>query len=125
MNMTPMRCIRTDRYKYIYNLSPQIEYTTHMDKAKDHDGGREYWNSWVAKGETNSRAADVLKRYHRRPREELYDVLLDPYEVHNLAATAMYADIKADLKQRLVAWRQMQNDTKIGPDPVPAAKGKN
>jgi N-sulfoglucosamine sulfohydrolase len=121
MNMTPMRCIRTARYKYIYNLSPEIEYTTHMDKAKDHDGGREYWDSWIRAGETNLRAAEVLKRYHWRPREELYDVRLDPYEVHNLADNAIYADIKRDLSRQLVEWRKQQNDTKTGPDPVPSA----
>lgn len=122
MNSSPMRCIRTARYKYIFNLSPKTEYTTHMDKAKDHDGGREYWDSWVGKAENDPRAAAILKRYHWRPREELYDVLLDPYEICNLAENPVYTDIKHDLNQRLVAWREQQNDTKTGPDPVPAKK---
>jgi uncharacterized sulfatase len=122
MNTSPMRCIRTTRYKYIYNLSPEIEYTTHMDKAKDHDGGREYWDSWVRKAESDPRAAATLKRYHWRTREELYDVLLDPYEVCNLAERSEYSDIKRDLNQRLDAWRKEQNDNKTGPDPVPVKK---
>ncbi len=120
MNRTPTRCVRSDRYKYILNLAPEIEYNTHIDKATDHDGGREYWPSWVKKAETDPRAAAVLKRYHWRPREELYDVKLDPYEMHNLAEDATYADIKTDLSARLTAWRKEQNDTKTGPDPVPA-----
>ncbi|MDB6124114.1 MAG: betC 3 [Pedosphaera sp.] len=120
MNFSPMRCVRTERYKYIFNLSPGNEYTTHMDKAKDHDGGREYWNSWVKKAETDPRAAIILKSYHWRPREEFYDTLLDPYEVHNLANDPAYADVKSNMSKQLVAWRKQQNDTKTGPDPVPA-----
>lgn len=119
MNSSPMRCVRTPRYKYIYNLAPEIEYTTHMDKAKDHDGGREYWSSWEQAAEHDSQAADILKRYHWRPQEELYDLSLDPYEFNNLAADPLYGAIKTNLHQQLVAWRKQQNDTKTGPDPVP------
>jgi uncharacterized sulfatase len=119
MNVCPMRCVRTVRYKYILNLSPQNRYTTHMDKAKDHDGGREYWDSWVQAAEGEPRAAAVLQRYHWRPREELYDLLLDPWEVHNLASNPAYADLQRDLNTRLTAWRGEQKDHKTGPDPVP------
>ncbi len=119
MNLTPMRCVRTDRYKYILNLAPQNQYTTHLDKAKDHDGGREYWPSWEAKAAKDPRAAAVVKRYHWRTREELYDIELDPYEVNNLAANPDYASIKQELSSRLAVWRKGQNDKKTGPDPVP------
>lgn len=122
MNSSPMRCIRTAQYKYIYNLSPEIEYTTHMDKAKDHDGGREYWDSWVRKAESDPRAAAILKRYHWRPREELYDLATDPNEVNNLANNPAFAATRRELNERLVAWRKQQGDTKTGPDPVPEKK---
>ncbi len=122
MNFSPMRCARTARYKYIFNLSPENKYTTHMDKAKDHDGGREYWDSWVRAAEGDQRAAAILRRYHWRPREELFDILLDPSEVHNLADDPAYADVKQDLHERLVAWREQQDDHKTGPDPVPNKK---
>jgi N-sulfoglucosamine sulfohydrolase len=119
MNVCPMRCVRTARYKYIFNLAPENEYHTHIDKAKDHDGGREYWPSWEKAGQEDPKAAAVLKRYHWRPKEELYDVLLDPYEVHNLADNPSFEEIRRDLNVRLVAWRSGQKDTKTGPDPVP------
>ena len=57
-----------------------------------------------------------------RPREELFDTLLDPCEVHNLADDPAYADLKRGLHERLVAWREQQNDHKTGPDPVPNKK---
>lgn len=116
MNLSPMRSLRTAGYKYILNLSPENEYTTHMDKAKDHDGGREYWDSWVEKAKHDPHAADILQRYHRRPPEELYDVLLDPYEVHNLADDSNYAAIKRKLSEQLAVWRKEQNDNKTGPE---------
>jgi N-sulfoglucosamine sulfohydrolase len=119
INITPMRCIRTMRYKYILNLAPKNKYTTHMDKAKDHDGGREYWDSWMEKAENDLLAAATLQRYHWRPRQELYDVMLDPYETHNLADDPAYAEIKKDLDERLAMWRKEQGDKKIGPDPAP------
>ena len=122
MNISPMRGIRTARYKYILNLSPENEYVTHMDKATDHDGGREYWSSWMQKSESDPRAKEILQRYHWRPSEELYDVLLDPYEFHNLADDPIYADIKSDLSKQLTAWRKQQNDTKTGADLAPAKK---
>src|SRR5690606_38618391 len=53
MNRTPMRMIRTKRYKYILNLAPEVTYTTHMDRSKDHDGGRTYWDSWVQRSFEN------------------------------------------------------------------------
>src|SRR5690606_22683405 len=71
MNRSPMRMLRTDRYKYILNLAPEIMYTTHMDRATDHDGGREYWPSWRAASFRDQHAAAVLWRYHHRPAEEL------------------------------------------------------
>ncbi len=96
-----------------------------MDKAKDHDGGREYWDSWVRAAGSDRRAASVLQRYHWRSREELFDTLLDPSEVHNLADDPAYADIKRDLHERLVAWREQQDDHKTGPDPVPSKRVTN
>lgn len=123
MNLCPMRCVRTARFKYILNLAPENEYTTHMDKAQDHDGGREYWNSWTQQAASNPVAAAVLKRYHWRPREELYDVLLDPFEVHNLADDPDFAGIKQKLSKQLTAWRQEQKDEKTGPEkPRPIGK---
>ncbi len=76
--------IRSVRYKLILNLAPEITYTTHMDLAKDHDGGREYWSSWEERVKTDRRAAAVIDRYRNHPKEEFYDLLTDPYEIHNL-----------------------------------------
>jgi N-sulfoglucosamine sulfohydrolase len=109
-NRNPARCIRTTRYKLILNLSPEITYTTHIDLAKDHDGGREYWPSWEAQAKTDRRALAVIDRYRNHPREEFYDLLTDPYEIHNLIGDQKYADIIADLRAKLAEWRKGQGD---------------
>ena len=116
MNRSPMRMIRTKRYKYILNLAPDQVYHTHMDKAKDHDGGRAYWDSWVEKSYGESpKAASVLWRYHNRPVEELYDIKRDPEERNNLAANPHYKSIIKNFREQMETWREGQNDTETGP----------
>jgi N-sulfoglucosamine sulfohydrolase len=121
-NRNPARCIRSGRYKLILNLAPEITYTTHMDLAKDHDGGREYWPSWEERAKTDRRAAAVIDRYRNHPKEEFYDLLTDPYEIHNLIGDQKYADIVADLRTRLAEWRKQQGDDKTGPDSAASVK---
>lgn len=115
MNQSPMRMIRTLRYKYILNLAPEILYTTHMDKAKDHDGGRRYWDSWVERSYENEHAASVLWRYHNRPAEELYDIQADPEETRNLAVNPHSEKILEGLRTQMAQWRQYQGDHETGP----------
>lgn len=117
MNRTPQRAVRTTRYKYILNLSPEIKYTTHMDKATDHDGGREYWPSWVERAKTDARAAALLERYHWRSREEFYDLQADPHETRNLINDAKHTRTINELRVHLAAWRKQQGDDKTGPEP--------
>lgn len=126
MNRSPSRMLRTDRYKYILNLAPENVYHTHMDKAKDHNGGREYWSSWIEKAETDKGAAAVLQRYHHHPAEELYDLEADPHEVHNLATDPKYAKMLEDYRNKVTAWRQQQGDSETGPEEIkPERKSAN
>jgi len=116
-NRTPMRMLRTAGYKYVLNLAPEVPYSTHMDAAKDHDGGREYWDSWRERSFAEEHAAAVLWRYHNRPPEELYDVQADPNETTNLAGQPRYADSLAAFRRRLAEWRLAQGDSATGPEP--------
>jgi uncharacterized sulfatase len=115
MNISPMRGIRTKQYKYILNLAPQYPYHTHIDGARDHDGGISYWISWEKLAKTNMAAQALLNRYYTRPKEELYDVVKDPWELHNLAFNPEYAETIQHLKKRLEDSRKAMNDTITGP----------
>lgn len=123
INQAPMRMIRTARYKYILNLAPEILYNTHMNLAKDHDGGREYWNSWVISSYQASHAAAVLWRYHNRPTEELYDVLTDPNETRNLSANLHYEELLKGFRTQMAQWRKKQGDQETGPFQTPPMVG--
>ena len=127
MNRSPMRMLRTARYKYILNLAPDEVYHTHMNLSDDHDGGREYWPSWRLESFRDSHAASVLWRYHYRPKEELYDVQEDPWERLNLAADENYTDLMEEFRKQMDFWRRQQGDNKTGPEtevPKPRKPGE-
>lgn len=107
MNRSPMRCIRTERYKYVVNLAPEISYRTHISHADDRDN---YWTSWLKRAETDRIAAGVIDKYEHRPAEELYDVAADPYELKNLVTDPAHADVRARLREQLDRWRVEQGE---------------
>jgi uncharacterized sulfatase len=109
MNRYPLRAVRTRDWKYIRNLDPDAEHHTHIDKAAGGDG-RDYWDSWAAKAKTDPAAAAVVRRYHNRPAEELYDLTADPWELKNLAADPAHKDTLAKLRADLDAWMKDQGD---------------
>ncbi|HEY7156542.1 MAG TPA: sulfatase [Gemmataceae bacterium] len=126
MNQYPIRAVRTRDWKYIRNLDAAAEHHTHIDKAAAGDG-REYWDSWVEKAKTDPTAAAVVRRYHKRPAEELYDLKADPWELHNLAADPAHVATLTKLRVDLDAWMKKQGDEGIKteralPDPRPKKK---
>lgn len=111
MNIYPIRALRTRDWKYIFNLHPEFKYTTHIDAAQDRDGVR-YWRTWQEAAKTNEAAAQIVSRYHARPKEELYRLRDDPLEQRNLAADKRYARQLAELRNELTAWMEAQGDKK-------------
>ncbi|HEX6987675.1 MAG TPA: hypothetical protein VF170_20010, partial [Planctomycetaceae bacterium] len=109
MNVYPMRSVRTRDWKYVRNLSPDAEHTTHIDKGKSADGSG-YWASWIERAKTDPQAAGIVARYHRRPAEELFDLRSDPHELENLAADPDHAETLARLRSELDAWMAGQGD---------------
>ena len=107
MNRYPMRCIRTERYKYILNLVPETLYTTHITKGGDREG---FWASWPQLAERNPEAAALVQRHNHRPAEELYDLKADPFELKNLAADPAMAELLSRLRERLRQWRLQQGE---------------
>jgi uncharacterized sulfatase len=124
MNRYPLRAVRTRNWKYIRNLDPDAEHHTHVDKAASRDG-RDYWDSWVEKAKTDPAAAAIVRRYHVRPAEELYDLTTDPWELKNLAAESKHAERLKSLRADLDAWMKDQGDEGLKTEralPDPRAK---
>ena len=108
INQTPMRAVRTDRYKYILNLQPGRVYQTHISRGVARDG-RDYWDSWLAASLDNPSARRVVASYEHRSAEEFYDLLRDPNEQRNIAHS-MSPEIKRNLRAKLTAWRLQQGE---------------
>lgn len=111
MNVFPMRAMREGRWKYILNLHPEFEYHTHIDN----DAGKlkmgVFFASWQDAAKTDPGANAVLKRYHQRPGEELYDLESDPHEQRNLASEPAHAERLAAMRKALDDWMKAQGDT--------------
>ncbi|MCX6631478.1 MAG: sulfatase [Candidatus Solibacter sp.] len=92
------RCVRSSRYKLIYNLTPEMEYWP-VDSGRDAG-----WQEILAAHKAGKLSAEHERAYFQRPRTilELYDLEKDPGELHNLAGQA---DLK-DLQQTLMAAMQ-------------------
>jgi arylsulfatase A-like enzyme len=111
MNIYPIRSVRARDWKYILNLHPEFEYTTHIDAAQDRDGVK-YWRTWKTAAETNAIAKTIVARYHARPKEELYDLRNDPLEQQNLATESKHAERLQQLRGELEKWMELQGDKK-------------
>jgi N-sulfoglucosamine sulfohydrolase len=90
----PQRAIRTRRHKYVRRwgerdlpVLPNIDDSPSKDLLLQH-----------GLAETP------------RPREELYDLLFDPNETHNLAEDPHHADVLRDLRGRLEEWMVTTDD---------------
>jgi N-sulfoglucosamine sulfohydrolase len=100
----PQRAIRTKRYKYIRQYGDRLEpVLPNVDDSPSKD-------LLVAAG----------WRERRRPREQLYDLLMDPGEMRNLAGDPALDEIQAQLSEHLQRWMDETDDPLLdGPVPVP------
>lgn len=88
----PMRCIRTTDYKLILNLDVGA-----LVPPADVQGSLFYPQV----------VRDVMAK---RPAIELFNMLNDPHERHNLADDLDYQHIKTDLSARLLDWMEATDD---------------
>lgn len=107
LNTYPIRAVRTARWKYIRNLHPEFYFSTHVDLNPADTG---YFPSWEQRAKTDPAAAALVKRYHERPAEELYDLQSDPLELNNLAADPAQAGRLAELRAEVTAWMKEAGD---------------
>ena len=99
----PMRAIRTERYKYIRNLRPDIEF-------RNFAWGTISFKRMMQLAETDPAVADRVEIFKHRPLEELFDLEKDPYELHNLAGDPAHQPVLQELRQRLRTWMMQTDD---------------
>ncbi len=110
----PIRSIRNHRYKYICNLLSDKTFTNVITEGNpDRSGENAYWLSWIDRAQQDPFAAKRVHDYQHRPAEELYDLENDPYELKNLAMDSATDSIKQDLRHKLQAWMEQQQDDQL------------
>lgn len=103
----PTRCVRTKRFKYIRN----------------YDSGA---GNRLPANCDDSPSKDVVLEAglfdQPRPKEELYDLLLDPAEKNNLADHTDFQSVKQDLTEQLGTWMK-ETDDPLQPGWISPPKG--
>ncbi|MCH1439308.1 MAG: sulfatase, partial [Rubripirellula sp.] len=95
-----IRTVVGKQYRYIRNLFPENEFSIPVSRAVDQ----------ATRGMDEKTRARV-QRYLKRPAEELYDVIADPYCQNDLAGDAELEDHKQQLASVLERWMRKQGDT--------------
>ncbi len=106
----PQRAIRTHRHKLIRHFGDRLEpVLPNIDDSPSKD-------LLIAAGLGEQ----------PRPRVELYDLLMDPIEMRNLADNPAHATIRADLEERLDRWMNETDDPLLdGPVAPPPGASVN
>jgi arylsulfatase A-like enzyme len=99
--MDPMRCVRDNRYKYIRNERPQVGYEiANYTKLTHPEWG--VAKKLYEQGRLND--AQSLMFASRKPKEELYDLEKDPFELKNLVHSPGHQDILESMRNALDIW---------------------
>jgi uncharacterized sulfatase len=101
-----VRSVRGDRYRYVRNYHPELPYMQWLNYLDEMPVQKD-WRRLAFEGKLN----DVQKLFFARtkPKEELYDLETDRYEVKNLAGSP---DHQGTLKEMRAALDQWVRDTK-------------
>jgi arylsulfatase A-like enzyme len=105
-NFDPVRSVRTDRYKLIFNAAPHFPYRPAWDLADSPT-----WSTIQQFGRRGALKPEVMSLLNpNRPMLELYDLQADPNEFTNLATSTAHADVREDLVRRLSQWMEQTYD---------------
>jgi arylsulfatase A-like enzyme len=114
------RAVRSDRYKLIYNVTPNLRYQP-VDSAGDPS-----WKDITQAHEQNQLATEFETLWFTSPRPvyELYDLEQDPSELHNLAGEKNLTTVMTELKTALQEKMILDFDYLPLPIPTDPKKGK-
>jgi len=105
-NFDPIRAVRTERYKLIFNAAPHFPYRPAWDLE-----GSPSWASYLELGKRGALAPHHLRLLQpARPMVEMYDLRGDPDEFNNVAENPAHAAVNLDLLKRLSAWMHQTYD---------------
>lgn len=108
----PSRTVTDGEWRYIRNLTPDELYIQRYVMGVQGNGelNNPYWGTWMFTASERPRTYNLVRRYMKRPAEELYHTTADSYEMTNLATDPQHAAIKARLSAELDRWLKTQGD---------------
>jgi N-sulfoglucosamine sulfohydrolase len=100
----PMRAVRTKGFKYTLNIAHKLDFPFATDLYQS--------LTWQSILSHNAKMMGVrsVDSYLHRPKEELYDLEKDPFEVNNLAYNPKYKNILDDFRNQLKAFQELTDD---------------
>lgn len=109
----PIRSITDGKWKYIRNLNHQDSFQNILTNGWNFDPTptEGIWAEWLDILNQKGAGANWAVFYQKRPKEELYDLETDPFEMVNFADDITYKTIKENLSNQLSNWMEQQNDT--------------
>lgn len=99
----PIRSINNGEYRYILNLTPEIEFSNWVH-------GTPFFKEWEKDARSNEKTRTLINKYNYRPAEELYNDETDPFNQHDLSNDPKFAHIKEKLKSQLKKWMLEKGD---------------
>tara|TARA_B100000945_G_scaffold296722_1_gene275214 strand:+ start:1820 stop:3238 length:1419 start_codon:yes stop_codon:yes gene_type:complete len=108
----PIRTVSDGTYRYIENLrADEIYIEKHLMGSRGNgELNNPYWATWVWSSFEKPDVYKLVRRYTRRPAQQLYHTSDDPYELSNLAGTSEVSKIQKQLQHELHRWMKSQND---------------
>jgi N-sulfoglucosamine sulfohydrolase len=100
----PMRVCQERQYKLIWNIAWRLEYPFSTDLWASST-----WQS-VYRNKIDYFGKRKVSDYLFRPEFELYDMIKDPSEIHNLAGDKTYLVILESLKQKIKTFQKNTSD---------------
>lgn len=107
-----VRAVRDKQYRYIKNYMPHRIYGQYIEYLWRAPSCRSWEEAFLA-GKCNSIQSAF---WRKKPAEELYDVMADPWEVKNLATNPAYADVLKRMRSEMDRWMREIQDTGLMPE---------
>jgi N-sulfoglucosamine sulfohydrolase len=101
----PMRAVRTQQYKLIWNIAHPLSFPFASDLFASPT-----WQEKFKLGDDAVYGRRTVGNYIHRPRLELYDLLADPDEVKNLADSPAHKEVVAELSAKLKEFQKRTAD---------------
>jgi len=103
-----IRTVIGTRYKYIRNDMPERGWTFQQDYVERVRPMYPVIRKLIAEGKTTPEQEWFF--LPQKPKEELYDLQEDPWELHNLADNPGHRSVKKNLEKKLETWEVETND---------------